>query len=358
MRPQPWSSLAASRFWTSRARLPGRHRHYPRGGDRSAAGPAGSPDLRRRPRACGRAAAPGPVRGPDHAVRAGRAPRRRLRGALRGRPAPAARRPARRRPRGRVRRVDARRARRWCCGRDVDDQAHGRRGGCRPRLRVLCGHGVGARSTSATPRTRTPSSRSSWTSGAGSAKLLVPDDATANVDDLVPAMGSVHEQRAVDAAARRPRRRRHGSSSVHAAGIRRGASCGDVECRRRRGRDACRPAQRAHLSTSARWLRRSPATLVAGDRPTRRAARLGACVAPAEPVRRDRGAVGAGRLRRLPPARAWAWVPERRKASASSAAPPPRTCSTAVSRSTPRAAGRGSPGSCCSTAPRSRSTSA
>jgi len=28
--------------------------------------------------------------------------------------------------------------------------------------------------------------------GAGSAKLLVPDDATANVDDLVPGMGSVH----------------------------------------------------------------------------------------------------------------------------------------------------------------------
>ena len=44
--------------------------------------------------------------------------------------------------------------------------------------------------------------------GAGSAKLLVPDDATADIDDLVPGMGSVHSSVPVDAAARPPALRR------------------------------------------------------------------------------------------------------------------------------------------------------
>ena len=56
--------------------------------------------------------------------------------------------------------------------------------------------------------------------GAGSAKLLVPDDATANVDDLVARHGLGAQQRAVGAAARPPALR---GARPHGGGLGAGA---------------------------------------------------------------------------------------------------------------------------------------
>jgi uncharacterized protein DUF1707 len=57
--------------------------------------------------------------------------------------------------------------------------------------------------------------------GAGSAKLLVPDDATANVDDLVPGMGSVHSSVPSTPQPGRPHFVVHGRTAVGSVRVRR-----------------------------------------------------------------------------------------------------------------------------------------